>query len=67
MVGDRNRPLDLLMERRIMMMMMMMMMMIIIIIIIIIIIMVKQSHYRHGQALRGSWRLRLPDFKTMGT
>jgi len=65
MVGDRNRPLDLLMERRIMMMMMMMM--IIIIIIIIIIIMVKQSHYRHGQALRGSWRLRLPDFKTMGT
>jgi len=28
---------------------------------------VKHSHYRPGQALRGSRRLRLPDFKTVGT
>jgi len=27
---------------------------------------VKQSHYRPGQALKGSKRLRLPDFKTIG-
>jgi hypothetical protein len=28
---------------------------------------VKQSHYRPGQTLRVSRRLRLPDFKTVGT
>ena len=28
---------------------------------------VKQSLYRPGQAQRGSRRLRLPDFKTIGT
>jgi hypothetical protein len=28
---------------------------------------VKPSHYRPGQALRDSRRLRLPDFKTIGT
>ena len=28
---------------------------------------VKQSHYRPGQALRGSRRLRLPYFKTIST
>ena len=28
---------------------------------------VKQSHYRPGQALRGSRKLRLPDFKKIGT
>jgi len=28
---------------------------------------VKQSHYRSGQALEGSRRLRLPDFRTIGT
>jgi hypothetical protein len=27
----------------------------------------KQSHYRPGEALRVSRRLRLPDFKTVGT
>ena len=27
----------------------------------------KQSHYRSGQALRGSRRLRFPDFKTIDT
>jgi len=31
------------------------------------IIKVKQSHYRLGQALRVHRRLRLPDFKTIGT
>jgi hypothetical protein len=54
MVGDRNRPLDLLLERKI-------------IIIIIIVIMVKHFHYSPGQALRGSRRLRLADFKAVGT
>jgi hypothetical protein len=28
---------------------------------------VNKSHYMPGQALRGSRRLRLPDFKTLGT
>jgi hypothetical protein len=28
---------------------------------------VKQSHYRAGQALRVPRRVRLPDFKTIGT
>jgi hypothetical protein len=28
---------------------------------------VKQSHYRPGQDPQGSRRLRLPDFKTVGT
>jgi len=28
---------------------------------------VKQSHYRPGQALKGSRRMRFPDFKTIGT
>jgi hypothetical protein len=28
---------------------------------------VKQSHYRPGQALKSSRRLRLPDFMTIGT
>ena len=28
---------------------------------------VKQSHYRPGQAAEGSRRLRLADFKTVGT
>jgi len=31
------------------------------------IVKVKQSHYRTGQALEDSRRLRLPDFKTIGT
>jgi hypothetical protein len=27
----------------------------------------RQSHYRLGQSLMGARRLRLPDFKTIGT